>query len=161
MKILAILILAATANAGVLPNANEFKMDWALYEQWQNSIKHQRFPQLPKPSGLDMNIPEDPRKRPRYIMQMNTKALGKKIKDGNQWYMAYQLKGYGTYILMVNPGLLRCLEKATKKFDRMQWVVFPHEVLGEHKVIVLETPRQCVGNFKTTGGKLKNPIEKK
>jgi len=159
MKLLIILLtLISTAHAGNLISSNIYGADVILWEKWQQSVQQSRFPLLPEPSKVVFeNKPF--KDKQRFILHIATSGINfnKKILQKNNWLMRYKVKG-DSYILMIHPDYLQCFKHAKKKFQYMQWVVTPFEKLQKEKVILLEQPRQCVGNYKLTGGKLDEPI---
>jgi len=131
------------------------RADHEFYKRWEDSIRHQKFEQLPHSSVLLKDkdqIQSDERKR--YIFQLDTAAIDLKneIWDEGYYHYAYSTKEQGDYLLQVHPKYRKCFDDLKKKFDFMQWVVFPHGDIVGRKVIRLEAPRQCLGDIKESTG---------
>lgn len=157
--IIAILLLSiSTAHAGNLISSNIEGADVILWEKWKTSVEHMRFPMLPEPSKVKFTKKSFDDKQ-RYILHIATSGINakKKKKYENNWLIRYRVKD-DSYILIVHPDYLQCLENAQKKFQYMQWVVVAFEKVQKEKFILLEQPRQCIGNYKLTGGKLDKPL---
>lgn len=135
---------------------------------WDNMIKDQKFPILPKVGEFDMSDEERDRStddRKRYIFHMDTSAVNMKtleLDPADGYYkVAYSTKGQGTLFLVFLPKYRKCFDDLTKKFDEMQWVVLFNQKIEDPEgkgptfaEIILEQPRQCVGALKSTGSKL-------
>lgn len=139
------------------------RADHYFWKQWEGMVKDQHFPQLPHSDELkkdksDYELNSDDRKR--YIFQLDTDAIDLKneIWDEGYYVYAYSTKGQGDFLLQVHPQYRKCFDDLKKKFDYMQWVVFTHGEIVGRKVIRLEKPRQCLGQLKETGSKLKTAV---
>ena len=122
-------------------------------------IQGQKFPPLPHESKLE----GDPKKLPkiesrqRFVFQLDTRFVDIKneIWDDGYYYYAYRSKDQGNLWIVVHPKYRVCFDDLTKKFDLMQWVSFENGEIAGWKQVVLEYPRQCLGQLKDTGSKLK------
>jgi len=145
------------------PNA-----DAHFYTKWEGMVKAQHFPFLPeKASAIPLpNLKEESTVgRQRYVfhMDVNSTHVDDKTWDGTHYNYVYRSKEFGLILLLVMPKYRECFDNLKKKFDQMQWVVFvwdEHDLtaegFGKVKQLALEYPRQCLGQFKYTGSKLKN-----
>lgn len=134
------------------------RADHYMYDKWENSVRHQGFPQLPHASKLIKDwdkLPPVP-ERQRYIMQIATDAVDLKneIYDKGFFYFAYSNKEQGDLLIMVHPKFRLCFDDLRKKFDFMQAVVIEYGELVGRKQVAIEGLRQCWGDFKYTGSKL-------
>ncbi|MBY0314407.1 MAG: hypothetical protein K2Q26_02740 [Bdellovibrionales bacterium] len=136
------------------------RADHDLWKQWEGMVKHQHFPPLPHSSKLEKNDdklgPQVTRKR--YIMQIATDMVDLKneIYDEGYYYFAYTDKEQGNLMLVVHPKYRKCFDDLRKKFDFMQAVVYQGGALVGRIQVVLEYPRQCLGQLKDTGSKLRD-----
>lgn len=137
------------------------RADHVLWKQWEGMVKDQHFPQLPhsdvlKKDKSDFEVGSDARQR--YIMQIDVDAVDLKneIWDEGYYVYAYETKGQGELWIQVHPMYRKCFDDLKKKFDYMQAVVFTHGEITGRKVVRLEKPRQCLGQLKDTGSKLKD-----
>ncbi|MGE3683032.1 MAG: hypothetical protein AB7G93_15010 [Bdellovibrionales bacterium] len=157
--------LAATAKEGKTKYLGPIesppggaRADHALYKQWEGMIRHQKFPMLPHSSKLEKDQKKLPPQndRQRYIMQIATDRVDLKneIYDQGYYYFAYSDKEQGDLLIVVHPKYRKCFDDLKKKFDFMQAVVFEYGELVGRKQVVLEYPRQCLGQLKDTGSKL-------
>lgn len=133
--------------------------DGYFYQQWRDMVQPQNFPFLPKADVLVKDKTDyelDSNKRKRYIFYMDVTKVDMKneIWDEGYFHYAYSDKESGDFLLQVHPQYRKCFDDLTKKFDQMQWVVFTHGEIVGRKVLRLEKPRQCLGQFKYTGSKL-------
>lgn len=135
------------------------KADHHFYQQWVGMIEPKHFPQLPHSSKLAADGDKLPsiETRQRYIFQMDTTFVDLKneIWDEGYYYYAYSNKEQGDLLIVVHPKYRKCFDDLKKKFDYMQLEVFEYGELAGRKQIVLEYPRQCLGQLKETGSKLK------
>lgn len=135
------------------------KADHHFYKQWVGMIEPKHFPQLPHSSKLATGGDKLPsiETRQRYIFQMDTSFVDLKneIWDEGYYYYAYSNKEQGDLLIVVHPKYRKCFDDLKKKFDYMQLEVFEYGELAGRKQIVLEYPRQCLGQLKETGSKLK------
>lgn len=144
------------------PTPGGAKADHHFYKQWVGMIEPQHFPQLPPSSKLEKDGDKLPslEKRQRYIFQMDASLVDLKneIWDEGYYYYAYSDKEQGDLLLVVHPKYRKCFDDLKKKFDYMQWEVFEYGELAGRKQIVLEYPRQCLGQLKDTGSKLPSAL---
>lgn len=136
------------------------RADHHFYKQWESMIKNQKFPQLPHASKLAKDAKKLPsvETRQRYIFQMDVRFVGDKdvIWDDGYYYFPYETKEQGKLWIVVHPKYRVCFDDLGKRFDLMQFVVWENGDLEGWKQIVVEYPRQCLGQLKTTGSKLKD-----
>ena len=134
------------------------RADHHLWKQWEGMVRDQKFPQLPHSSKLEKDDDKlGPQiNRPRYIMQIATDQVDLKneIFDQGYYYFAYSTKDQGDLMIVVHPKYRKCFDDLRKKFDFMQAVVFTGGDLVGRIQVVLEKPRQCLGQLKDTGSKL-------
>lgn len=163
--ILAILLgLSLSAQAEDKPRRDPVpggaRADHHFYKQWENMVKGQKFPQLPHASKLTMDGKKLPKieARQRYIFQMDVRFVGDKdvIWDRGYYYFPYETKEQGKLWIVVHPKYRDCFDDLGKRFDLMQFVVWENGDLEGWKQVVVEYPRQCLGQLKTTGSKLKD-----
>lgn len=139
------------------------RADHHLYSQWEGMVKDQKFPSLPYAGKLEVDaekLPKDQTKRQRYIMQIDTAAVDLKneIWDEGYYYFAYSTKEQGDFLLVVHPKYRKCFDDLKKKFDYMQAVVFEYGELVKRIQVVIEYPRQCLGQLKESGSKLPTAV---
>lgn len=135
------------------------RADHFLFRQWQDMIQPQRFPMLPhsdKLKPLEKKLSADQAKRQRYIMQIAVDKIDLKeeIFDEGYYYFAYSDKDQGDLLIVVPPYYRKCFDDLEKKFDFMQAEVYQLGDLVGRQQVVLEYPRQCLGQLKETGSKL-------
>lgn len=134
------------------------RADHALYKQWESMVKDQKFPMLPHSSKMEKDDDKlgPQTKRPRYIMQIATDRVDLKneIYDEGYYYFAYSDADQGDLMIVVHPKYRKCFDDLKSKFDFMQAVVYPGGALVGRIQVVLEYPRQCLGQLKDTGSKL-------
>ncbi len=170
-----ILVSTATANAESKPKRDPVpggaRADHEFYKKWERMIKDQKFPLLPAKAS-EIPLPDlnkaSTEGRQRYIFHMDVNSVHINDKtdwDGKYYNMVYNSKEFGVVLLLVMPKYRKCFDDLKKKFDQMQWVVFVwsewdlrEEGLGKVKQLALEYPRQCLGQLKTTGSKLKDAV---
>lgn len=134
--------------------------DIFLYKQWEFSVKHQKFPPLPKQEAgkEDFTDMSPPSKRKRYIFQLAVDQLDSKVEawdpEGGYYMFKYADPDQGNLWLRFHPQYRDCFDNLKTKFDFMQWVSYTHGDYQGRKVIFLEAPRQCLGDLAFTGSKL-------
>ncbi len=137
------------------------RADHHFYTKWRDMIQPAKFPFLPHSSELMKDKEEEKvhsNQRKRYILHLDTSHVDMKneIWDSGYYHYAYSTKEQGDFLIQVHPQYRICFDNLTKKFDEMQWSVFTNGDLVGRKVIRLEVPRQCLGQLKETGSKLKS-----
>lgn len=137
------------------------RADHFLVQQWENMIEPQKFPQLltSKELGkLEKSLPEKQTERQRYIFQIDTAHVDLKNEiwddDDGYYRFAYSTKEQGDFLIVVHPKYRKCFDDLKKKFDYMQAEVYQLGELVGRQQVVLEYPRQCLGQLKRTGSKL-------
>lgn len=151
---------AASVKAGRLGGPN---LDAELDHEWKTYIRDQGFPTLPHSSKMPkLSATDTIETRQRYILRMHTSSLNPRIEKGDDGYfqMLYASKEQGNFLLVVHEKFKDCLKDARKKFDAMEWIAFSNGSYDTEdgkglQSIVVEKPRQCVGNYGPSGGKLK------
>jgi len=135
------------------------RADHHLYDQWVRMIEPQKFGFLPHSDELkklEPKLEKDQTARKRYILHIATSKVDLKneIYDDGYYYFAYSNKENGDLLLVVHPKYRKCFDDLTKKFDLMQAEVYQLGDLVGRQQVVIEYPRQCLGQLKDTGSKL-------
>lgn len=139
--------------------------DIFLYKQWEFSVKHQKFPPLPKQETgkEDFTDMSPPSKRKRYIFQLAVDQLDSKVEvwdpEGGYYMFKYADPDQGNLWLRFHPQYRDSFDNLKTKFDFMQWVSYTHGDYQGRKVIFLEAPRQCLGDLAFTGSKLPTALK--
>lgn len=148
------------------------RADHHFYQNWEDGIRHQKFPILTK--GFDTSDEEKDKSiddRKRYVFHMGTSdlvlsSLKYNEMDDGYYRVTHKSKELGIMVLVFHPKYRKCFDDIKNKFDEMQWVVLLNDRIDDPSgkgpsfaEIILETPRQCLGKLVITGSKLKTAVK--
>lgn len=156
--ILVLMLISSTvfAEGRVDPVPGGARADYHFFDQWEHMIKDQQFPMLTKETFKKNFEAKSVEAQPRYILHLSTANLqfSNVVWDQGYWYYQYDNAEQGSFWLAVHPKYKKCFDDAKKKFDLMQWVVFPWGEINGTQTLTVEYPRQCLGQLKDSGSKL-------
>ena len=138
------------------PGGGMVTIDHRLWQQWESVVIPNRPPFFPRTSKLDPNKPE----RIRYLLHIDVSRIQMAGEFYEDDYFHFVYKTHeGDYLGLAVPSMYRpCFDDIRKKFDGIQAIVIPKGKDDPVYEVYITMLRQCAGDFKLTGGKLKSPL---